>query len=106
DTVKVLALVGGGLFALAMLLVLRVWPRPGLVPGSVAVGAGIFFVILLVTGTSVTEARSLGLLMESVRTSLGLPLEDVRAADWSILREGWGGLATVPLVATLGILLN
>lgn len=103
---SVVALIGGSLFGLGMLLVLRRWPRPGLVPGSVAVGAVLFFLILLVTGTSIDEARSLGLLMESVRTSIGLPLDELRSADWSILVDGWGGLVTVPLVATLGMLLN
>lgn len=103
---SVVALIGGSLFGLGMLLVLRRWPRPGLVPGSVAAGAAFFFLVLLVTGTSISEARALGLLMESVRTSIGLPLDEFRAADWSILAEGWGGLVTVPLVATLGMLLN
>lgn len=106
NTARVAALVAGCLFALGMLLVLRRWPRPGLVPGSVAVGAALFFIALLVTGTSMSEARSLGLLMESVRTGLGLPFSELASADWSVVRVAWGGLATVPLVATLGMLLN
>src|SRR5690606_17216072 len=106
NTARVAALVAGCLFALGMLLVLRRWPRPGLVPGSVAVGAALFFIGLLVTGTSMSAARSLGLLMESVRIGLGLPFSELASADWSVVRVAWGGLATVPLVATLGMLLN
>ena len=105
NTVRITALVAGCLFALGMLLVLRRWPRPGLVPGSVAVGAALFFIGLLVTGTSMSEARSLGLLMESVRIGLGLPFSELASADWSVVRAAWGGLATVPLVAT-SMLLN
>src|SRR5690606_40298649 len=92
NTVRITALVAGCLFALGMLLVLRRWPRPGLVPGSVAVGAALFFIGLLVTGTSTAEARSFGLLMESVRIALGLPCSELASADWSAVRVVCGRL--------------
>ncbi|HEX6945918.1 MAG TPA: SulP family inorganic anion transporter [Acidimicrobiia bacterium] len=106
STAGVAGLVGGSVFALGMLLVLRRWPRPSLVPGSVVAGAVVFFVALWVSGTSMADARAAGLLMESVRTGLGLPFAEFGSADWSVVGAAWGGLATVPLVATLGMLLN
>lgn len=105
-TTSVIALVGGVLLAVAMLLTLRAKPIPGLVPGSVALGIALFFIALAVSGTSMEEARALGLLLSPSGTALGLPMGELLSADWSILATGWGGLVTVPVVATLGMLLN
>jgi sulfate permease, SulP family len=105
-TTSVTALVAGTVFALAMLLILRYRPRPGLVPACVVGGAALFFAALAVAGISFAEARSLGLLFEPSDVGFGLPFGEIATANWSILTSGWGGIVTVPLVATLGMLLN
>src|SRR5690606_3496404 len=58
-----------------------------------------------VTGTSLEEARQLGLL-PSARVGEGGRLSSLLTADWSVLGRGIGGLISIPFVATMALLLN
>ncbi len=100
------ALLAAAVFAVALLVAVRRRPGVLLVPAAVLGGLTVFFLTLLVSGTSFDDARGLGLLASSADTVLGLPLDLLRTADWSVLGRGAGGLITVALVATLGMLLN
>jgi sulfate permease, SulP family len=105
-TASTWALAAGATVAVALLVWLRRRPSVVLVPAAMVVGVVAFFVILLATGTTLDEARALGLLPGSASSAPGLPFRALANADWSVVRSGLGGLLTVPLVATLGMLLN
>lgn len=106
DGIAVAALTAAAAYALVLLVLVRRRPSVRLVPGAVIAGLAVFFIALAVSGTSFEEARGLGLLPAGGDSVIGLPFEALRHADWGILRSGLGGLLTVPLVATLAMLLN
>ncbi len=100
------ALVGAASLAVALVVWLRRNPNVLVVPGAIVFGLVAFFAVLWATGTSLDEARGMGLLPAASATVLAWPIGVLSGADWSVLRSGVGGLLTVPLVATLGMLLN
>lgn len=103
---SIVALAAAVVFAVGLLLALRRRPGVALVPGAVVGAIVVFFLALLVSGTTLQDARALGLLTSSADAALGLPIDLLRSADWSVLGRGLGGLVTVPLVAILATLLN
>lgn len=106
DRTTVFTLAAAGVYALVLLTLLRRRPSVMLVPGAVVFGLAVFFVALVVSGTSIDEARALGLLPAGADAVFGLPFDALQNADWTVLTSGLGGLFTVPLVATLAMLLN
>lgn len=99
-------LVAGFALGAALILVLR---RPSgvvhfatLVAGSVAA----FYVVLLLAGIDVPEARTLGLLpTEGAAPGLFRDLGSL-SVRWDVVVDALPRLVTVPIVATLGMLLN
>jgi len=69
----------------------------------------VFFLGLLVTGTTIEEAINLGLLMGDLPGEMSwspLSFRDFRIANWgSILGQG-GHIATILIISVLGLLLN
>lgn len=102
----IVALVAAVGFGLTLVLVLRRRPNIVIFPVMVIGGIAVFYVILAATGTTLDEARSLGLLSQVPATTFRLPMNDLPSVDWSAIASGIGGLLTVPVVATLGLLLN
>ena len=99
----------GTIYAIIILVVLRkvnhylVWPA--IIVGAIAV----FYAVLFLTGTSIAQARSMGLLLESF-PAIGLwkPLSpsDFTNVDWSALAGQADKLIPVPLVSLIALLLN
>lgn len=102
-TIGVLA--GGAGLGLVLAVILRLRPGPWAFPALI-IGSGVlFYLLLLVTGTTLEEARELGLLTSV--TGMTLPLGiSIGAVDWSAVAAAGPGVATVPLVATVALLLN
>ncbi len=99
----------GTIYAVVILVVLRrtshflVWPA--LILGAVA----IFYASLFATGTSIDQARSMGLLLESFPSGgLWKPFTpaDFTRVDWSSLASQADLLISVPLVSLIALLLN
>lgn len=99
----------GTLYALVILAVLRkvnhhlVWP--GIIFGALL----LFYTGLLVTGTSIEQARSMGLLFETFPAGgLWKPFTpaDISLVDWNALAQQIGLLIPVPLVSLIALLLN
>lgn len=104
--IHVVSLLAAGLFGVGLLLLLRVRPHVALVPVAVGGAVLLFFVVLALTGTSLSEARSLGLLPVAGESLFTLQPEELARVDWSALGAGIGGIISVPLVATMALLLN
>lgn len=106
DPPRIASLTAAALFGLGLLLTLRIRPHVAVVPLAVGIGVVLFFGILAVTGTSLDEARTLGLLPATEGEPFRLPVGDLMDVDWSALGAGIGGIISVPLVATMAMLLN
>jgi sulfate permease, SulP family len=100
------ALVGASIFAIALVVMLRIRPSIRIFPSIVIGGIAVFYAALAVSGTSIDQARALGLLPSAVSAGFDLSLAAVTGVDWNALRSGIGGLITVPLIGTLALLLN
>ncbi len=94
------------LFGVALVAILRFRPSAMLLPAMVVGAVVLFYIALFVSGTSVEEARSAGFLPMVAGLEVGFSGLSLGAIDWSVLGAGMGGLLTVPLVATLALLLN
>lgn len=106
DPARIVSLGSAALLAVSLLLMLRFRPHVAVVPSMVGIGVVLFFLILAVTGTSLGEARDLGLLPATEGASFRFPVGELLDADWSALGTGVGGIVSVPLVATMALLLN
>ena len=101
--------VPGLLFAVAMLVVMNRWSHFLIVPGILAAGIVIFFVVLLITGTPVAEATANGWLLGDMPTgSLWQPVSfaQLAEADWGFVFAQIGTLLSVSVVLVISILLN
>jgi len=105
DPVLVLSLAASAAVGLGLFMLLRSHPRVAVFPLVLGVAVVVFFAVLVVTGTSLEEARQLGLL-PSARVGEGGRLSSLLTADWSVLGRGIGGLISIPFVATMALLLN
>lgn len=105
DPVHVLSLLASAAIGLGLFMVLRVHPRVAVFPSLIGAAVVIFFMVLAATGTSLDEARQVGLL-PTTRMGDGAGISALMMADWSVLERGIGGLISVPFVATMALLLN
>lgn len=106
SAVAIGALIAAVGFGLTLVIVLRRRPNIVIFPIMVIGGMAVFYMILAATGTTLDEARALGLLSQVPATTFRLPVSDLLSVDWSAIASGIGGLLTVPVVATLALLLN
>jgi sulfate permease, SulP family len=94
--------------AAGLLLCLRRWARPVLLPGGLAVGVGAVHLVLLATGTSLDEARAGGWLLGPFPAAAWPPvrLADLGEVQWSLVAGQAGTMASLVLIAALSLLLN
>jgi len=99
----------GVLFALALFFGLRrirhFLAMPGILVGAIV----LFYLVLLVTGTSVDEAVARGLLLGSASgEAVWQPpaLKGLLAADWAAILGQGGNIAIVLILSMVGLLLN
>jgi SulP family sulfate permease len=99
----------GTIFAIIVLVVIRrsnhflVWP------GIVASALLIFYTSLYLTGTSIEQARAVGLLLQPFPSGgLWIPftVSNFAQVDWSVLASQAAKLIPVPLVSLIAFLLN
>lgn len=106
DTSSVIALAGAASLAVGFLVWTRFRPSVTALPVMVISGVAIFYMVLALTGTGLEEARALGLLPDLTSTRFQFPIGELGLVDWSAIAAGAGGVITVAVVATLGLLLN
>jgi SulP family sulfate permease len=96
-------------FGLLLLAGVRVVKRPLVLLVLLAIGLGLFAIGMLVTGSSIEQARDGGWLLgpfESARLWQPWTLRALSGADWSAVLGQWAGIATAVLVAAIAILFN
>ena len=97
-------------FGVILLIAVRVWKRPFVIPAVIAIGLVSFVVWMIVTGRSIDEVRADGwLLFGPFQTSKPWEFvtpEALAGADWSSILESWVTILDAVFVATLAILFN
>jgi len=99
----------GTVFALALLAGSRRSPRPLTIPLIIAAGFIAFYVGLALTGTSMAEASTRGLLLNGVGSSATwqpLSFSTFAQADWSIIARQIGTLVAICALSAITLLLN
>jgi sulfate permease, SulP family len=97
------------LFGVLLLLATRFVKRPLVIPTVLGLGVVLFFVGMLLSGSSLEDARQGGWLLgpfESTRLWEPWTARALTGADWSEVLAQWAGIATAVLVAVLAILFN
>ena len=105
DPPRVASLAAAAFFGVGLWVALRFRAHVAVVPVGVGVAVVLFYVVLAMTGTSLDEARTLGLLPATEGATFRLPIGELDP-DWSALGAGIGAIISVPLVATMAMLLN
>jgi SulP family sulfate permease len=101
--------VPGVFFALALFFGLRRIKHFLAMPGVLVGAIVLFFLVLLVTGTSIEEAVDQGLLLGQVSGEAiwrPLTLGNLLAANWSTILEQSGNIAIVLILSVVSLLLN
>ena len=99
----------GVIFAVVVFVVLSKRPSALAIPLAVAAAVAVFYAVLLVTGTSVAEARSDGWLFASIpRGASWQPriAAAVMDADWGAVASQAPQIGTMLVVAVVAMLLN
>lgn len=99
----------GTVFAIVVLIVLRKVNHFLVWPGIIFSAMVIFYAALYASGTSIEQARSMGLLLQPFPAGgLWRPftLTDLDQVDWSALLNNLDKLIPVPLVSLIAFLLN
>jgi SulP family sulfate permease len=96
-------------FGAVLLGAVRVLKRPQVIPTVLGVGLVVFAIGMVVTGSSIDEAREGRWLLgpfESARLWEPWTLRALGGADWSSVLAQWTTIVSAVLVASLAILLN
>jgi SulP family sulfate permease len=100
----------GLVFAVLLIVILRVRPHMLVIPGMLLVSLVLFYGVLLVSGASVSEARHHGWLLDvgSNSGSLWQPwlITDFEHIDWSALIGQAGSLGVIAVVSAMAMLMN
>lgn len=99
----------GTIFAIIVLVVLRKVNHFLVWPGIILSAVVLFYISLFATGTSIEQARSLGLLLQPFPSGgLWMPftLSNLNQVDWNALASQVDKLIPVPLVSLIAFLLN
>jgi SulP family sulfate permease len=99
----------GLIFAVVLLLLLRFFDHVLIVPGMLLVTVVVFYLVLGLTGTSISEATDQGWLIKSMPSSgLWNPIavSDLADIDWTTVSHQLGTLLGVVLVSIITLLLN
>jgi SulP family sulfate permease len=96
-------------FGVLMLVAIRVLRRPMVIPAALGIGVVIFVLGMVLTGSSIADARAGRWLLGPFETARLWEPWTVRAlsgADWSAVLGQWAGIATAVFVASIAILFN
>jgi sulfate permease, SulP family len=99
----------GVAYAVLLFMVMRRWSHFLILPGSIVLFTGIYYVAFQILGLSILEAKEAGILLSGVPTGGLWPaftpaeLGDVR---WDLVLSQLPGIATVMLVTLICLLLN
>ncbi len=101
----------GMLFAVLLLLALRRFRHPLLMPGMLVGAIVVFYLTLALSGTSIAEAKDEGWLLESFPETQGGLWEPVSPADWDavnwpVLGDQIGNFAAIVITSVIALLLN
>ena len=101
----------GLLFAVTLYILLRRFSHFLILPGAIVGGIVVFYVVLLLTGTSVDTAAEQGWLLQTLEgdsSNLWKPLSpnELEAVDWAELLHHIPAMAAVSLVSIIAMLLN
>lgn len=98
----------GMLFGVLILVVTRRIDHPLILPIMLILGLIAFHAVLLLTGTSISEARNAGYLLAEMRktSDWSLPLLRLEATDWNAIFNQLGSVASIFIVTPMAILLN
>ena len=96
-------------FGVVLLIAVRLFRRPFVIPAVIAIGLAGFFVVMVVTGSSVDDVRGGGWLVGSFDQGvLWQPWSTnaITGADWLGVLQSWAGILAAVFVTTLAILFN
>ena len=98
----------GVLIALVLFFGLRLIKTSLAMPVLLALLFGVFYLGLLVSGTSTEQAKDMGLLLGQVGQAQWQPFNPslFAAADWNVIFGQAGNIAAVIAIALIGLLLN
>ena len=105
---QVLLWLPGVLIALVLFFGLRLIKTSLAMPVLLALLFGVFYLGLLVSGTSTEQAKDMGLLLGQVGQAQWQPFNPslFAAADWNVIFGQAGNIAAVIAIALIGLLLN
>ena len=100
--------VPGFLFALALFFVMKKFSHFLTMPMMLLGSISLFYIVFLLTGTSIEEATSLGLLLGKVGgdAAWNPPGRSLLNADWTAILGQSGNIAIVLILSVIGFLLN
>jgi sulfate permease, SulP family len=97
-------------FGVILLVATRLVKRPIVIPVVLGIGLVLFAIGMLVTGSSISSARSGHWLLlgpfDSFQSWRPWSLRSITGADWSAVAGQWAGILAAVLVATIVILFN
>jgi SulP family sulfate permease len=101
----------GLVFALVLMVLLRRYKSPLIVPGMLVIGILVFYIVLGLAHTSTDEATADGWLLDALPGSGGglwepWSLAHLKQIDWGVVIGQSGNLAAIILVSVIGLLLN
>lgn len=99
----------GVVFAVILFLGIRYIRHKLTFPAMIIAGLILFYLVLLLTGTSIDEATRRGLLLGQIGDSAvwhPLPLTDLTQANWGALFSQAGTIGTILALAAISLLLN
>ena len=99
----------GAGFGVLMTVLLRRYTHFLLLPALLALGIGLFYGILALTGTTVAQASASGLLLGPFQDGGLWPpisLSSISEIHWHVVRANAGSLAAVTVLSGISILLN
>jgi SulP family sulfate permease len=82
-----------------------------IVPGTLVVAIGVFYVLLGLTNTSIAKATEQGWLLSVLPSTQGrlwqpLDLSDLARVNWLVIGHQIGSLLVIPIISLIAILLN
>ncbi len=98
----------GLVFALVLLVGMRRWKHVAALPVMLAGGIAAFYLVALALGQTTTTLEAGGLLLGHLPQAGWRPDAVLRLldADWAIIAEQAGSVATILLISAIGVLLN
>jgi len=100
------------IFAIALFLAIRRYHHFLVVPGVIMAGIVLFYVILALSGSSVSEAQDEGWLLNALPEGKGGGLwqpylfTDLDKIDWPVMADQIGSIGGVVLISIVALLLN